>query len=256
MVPGTAAEIKLSFAPLVKKAAPTVVNVLTRTPTTQQPALLEDPFFRRFFGDDTPLAPPREREQTSLGSGVIVQPDGLIVTNHHVIAGADEVTVVLWDRREFKAGEVRDDQRTDIAVLRIAVNGKALPFLELADSDALEVGDLILAIGNLFGVGQTVTSGIISALARNNVGIADYNFFIQTDAAINPGNSGGVLVTTVQRGSSAARLGIQPGDIVLTINGNDAGDVAALQRLLRNGTGRWQVTVRRGERVLTASVTG
>jgi len=371
-----------------------------------------------------------------------VQPDGLIVTNHHVIAGADEITVVLWDRREFKAEIVRTDERTDLAVLRIAGAGKALPYLELADSDALEVGDLVLAIGNPFGVGQTVTSGIVSALARTNVGIADYNFFIQTDAAINPGNSGGalvtmdgrlagvntaifsrtggsqgigfavpsnmvrtviasvgvagalrrpwlgakgqtvtpelaaslglerpigsvvrevyprgpaeraglavgdvvisvdgkevvdddalrfrvatgalgktakltvrrqarvreltlpleappedpprnqtqvsgrnplagatvinlspavadelgldtfargVLVTAVVRDSSAARLGVQPGDIIIAVNGGDAEDVAALQRLLRNGSGRWQVTVRRGERVLTATVPG
>ncbi len=197
-VPQTRAEVTLSFAPLVKQAAPAVVNIYAKKIVRRRQVaspLFNDPFFRRFFGDDPGFGQPRERTQNSLGSGVIVRADGLIITNHHVIAGADEITVVLADRRELTAEIVRDDERTDLAVLKIDTGGVALPFLELADSDTLQVGDLVLAIGNPFGVGQTVTSGIISALARTNVGITDYSFFIQTDAAINPGNSGGAMVT-------------------------------------------------------------
>ena len=138
---------------------------------------------------------PRERVQNALGSGVIVRPEGMIVTNHHLIEGAEGITVVLADRREFDATIVGTDERTDLAVLTIEPEGEAMPYLELRDSDELQVGDLVLAIGNPFGVGQTVTSGIVSALARTQVGISDLNFFIQTDAAINPGNSGGALVT-------------------------------------------------------------
>ena len=156
--------------------------------------LFNDPFFRRFFGDMMPPGTARERVENSLGSGVIVRPDGYIVTNNHVIAGADEVTVALADRREFDAVVVLIDERTDLAILRIDTGGAPLPHLELMDSDNVEVGDIILAIGNPFGVGQTVTSGIVSALARTQVGVADYRFFIQTDAAINPGNSGGAMV--------------------------------------------------------------
>ena len=137
---------------------------------------------------------PRERVQNSLGSGVIVDPAGLIVTNNHVIANGTDIKVVLADRREFEARVLLTDERTDLAVLKIDVPDEALPALTLGDSDALEVGDLVLAIGNPFGVGQTVTSGIVSALARTKVGVSDYQFFIQTDAAINPGNSGGALV--------------------------------------------------------------
>ena len=155
----------------------------------------DDPFFRRFFGEDSPFGAPRERLENSLGSGVIVTADGLVVTNHHVIENAEEIIVALADRREFEANVVTDDARTDLAVLRLDTVGAALPHLELMDSDELEVGDIVLAIGNPFGVGQTVTSGIVSALARTQVGVTDYSFFIQTDAAINPGNSGGALVT-------------------------------------------------------------
>ncbi len=197
-VPETREEVTLSFAPLVRKAAPAVVNIYARRLVRERQAvspLFDDPFFRRFFGDEFGFGPPQERTQNSLGSGVIVDAEGLIVTNHHVIAGADDITVVLADRRQFRAEIVRDDERTDLAVLRVDTGGEALPTLELADSDTLEVGDLVLAIGNPFGVGQTVTSGIISALARTNIGITDFNFFIQTDAAINPGNSGGAMVT-------------------------------------------------------------
>ncbi|BBK35739.1 serine protease [Allostella sp. ATCC 35155] len=194
-VPADREQIQLSFAPVVRRAAPAVVNVFTqRTRQVAGNPLFDDPFFRHFFGGRG-LAGPRERVQQSLGSGVIVDSSGTVLTNHHVVRGADEIRVVLADRREFPARLVRSDERTDLAVLRIDPAGEALPFLELRDSDELEVGDLVLAIGNPFGVGQTVTSGIVSGLARTNVGITDYGFFIQTDAAINPGNSGGALVT-------------------------------------------------------------
>jgi Do/DeqQ family serine protease len=192
-VPASTAEVRLSYGPVVQKAAPAVVNVYAaRTVTTRNP-LFEDPFFRRFFG--APGMPgPSEQQQRSLGSGVLVDPTGLVVTNHHVIDGADQVRVSLSDRREFEAEIVLKDARSDLAVLRLKANGQRFPALEFADSDALQVGDLVLAIGNPFAVGQTVTHGIISALARTQVGITDYQFFIQTDAAINPGNSGGALV--------------------------------------------------------------
>ncbi len=199
VVPGSAGDVTLSFAPLVKMAAPAVVNIYTRkvVQARQVSPLFDDPFFRRFFGEGfgRGLGAPQERVQNSLGSGVIVDPSGVIVTNHHVIDGADEITVVLADRREFAATVAGTDERTDLAALKIDTKGEKLPFLEFRDSDGLEVGDLVLAIGNPFGVGQTVTSGIVSALARTQVGISDLNFFIQTDAAINPGNSGGALIT-------------------------------------------------------------
>ena len=196
-VPESREQIRLSFAPLVKKVAPAVVNIHTRkvVRTRSGSPLLNDPFFRRFFGEDLPFGRTRTRVQTSLGSGVMVDAEGLIVTSHHVIEGSDEITVALADRREFEAALVLTDKRTDLAVLRIDTGGEKLPFLRLRDSDELEVGDLVLAIGNPFGVGQTVTSGIVSGLARTIVGVADFRFFIQTDAAINPGNSGGALVT-------------------------------------------------------------
>ncbi|HXQ52836.1 MAG TPA: Do family serine endopeptidase [Stellaceae bacterium] len=182
-----------SFAPVVKAVAPAVVNVYSRRVVRAQSPLFDDPFFRRFFGEDSPLAMSRERVQNSLGSGVIVDAGGLIVTNNHVINQAEEIRVVLSDRREFEAKVVLADEHTDLAVLQIDAHDAKLPTLALGDSDALEVGDLVLAIGNPFGVGQTVTSGIVSALARS-VGASDFRSFIQTDAAINPGNSGGALV--------------------------------------------------------------
>jgi len=196
VVPDSRTELQLSYAPVVQRVAPSVVNIYTRRIVRSGPGLpfFDDPFFQRFFGDRF-LGAPRERVENSLGSGVIVDPDGLIVTNQHVIGGADEVTVALADRREFTATVVGSDERTDLAVLRIDTGGQALPALLLGDSDAIEVGDLVLAIGNPFGVGQTVTSGIVSALARTGIGGADAGSFIQTDAAINPGNSGGALVT-------------------------------------------------------------
>jgi len=197
--PDKAGDVQRSFAPVVKRAAPAVVNIYTKRVVEQQafrPFVLDDPLFRRFFGDDFfgGDAMPRQRVENSLGSGVIVRPNGLVVTNNHVIKGADEINVVLQDRREFAAKLVLADERTDLAVLRLTEAPRDLPTLEFMDSDDLEVGDLVLAIGNPFGVGQTVTSGIVSALARTQVGVADFRSFIQTDAPINPGNSGGALV--------------------------------------------------------------
>jgi Do/DeqQ family serine protease len=183
-------ELRLSYSPIVKHVAPAVVNVYAaKTVQTRNP-LFDDPVFRRFFGGG-PGGP--NQVQRSLGSGVIVDPSGLIVTNVHVIEGADEIKVSLADKREFAATVVLKDSRTDLAVMRIK-DGTSFPFLDFANSDTLEVGDIVLAIGNPFGVGQTVTHGIVSALARTQVGVSDYQFFIQTDAAINPGNSGGALV--------------------------------------------------------------
>jgi Do/DeqQ family serine protease len=174
---------------VVKKVRPAVVNVYaSRVETMPRNPLFDDPIFRQFFGGDS-----GSRVSKSLGSGVIVDPSGLVVTNYHVIEGMTQVKVALFDKREFEAQIVLRDPRTDLAVLRL--NGaENFPVLELGDSDALEVGDFVIAIGNPFGVGQTVTQGIVSALARTQIGISDYGFFIQTDAAINPGNSGGALV--------------------------------------------------------------
>src|SRR5258705_3126178 len=155
--------------------------------------MMDDPFFRRFFGGG-PGGTPREQVQRSLGSGVIVDASGLIMTNNHVIEGATEVKVSLADKREFEAEIVLKDARTDLAVLRVKDGRERFPAIELGNSDELQVGDVVMAIGNPFGVGQTVTHGIVSALARTQVGISDFQFFIQTDAAINPGNSGGALV--------------------------------------------------------------
>jgi Do/DeqQ family serine protease len=189
-VPLSRAEMSFSLAPVVKKAAPAVVNVYAQR-IERQPRnpIFDDPIFQRFFGQH-----PGAKTAQSLGSGVIVDPSGLVVTNHHVIEGMTTVKVALADRRELPAEIVLRDPRTDLAILRIKSDEKAFPVLEFGDSDALEVGDLTLAIGDPFGVGQTVTQGIVSALARTQIGISDYGFFIQTDAAINPGNSGGALV--------------------------------------------------------------
>jgi Do/DeqQ family serine protease len=187
--PASASQLELSFAPIVKRVAPAVVNVYAARVVTTNNPFLSDPFFRQFFG-----AMPREQVERALGSGVIIDPAGLVVTNYHVIEGASQVKVALADKREFEADIVLKDQRSDLAVLRIKGAKERFPTLEFADSDALQVGDVVLAIGDPFGVGQTVTHGIVSALARTQVGISDYQFFIQTDAAINPGNSGGALV--------------------------------------------------------------
>jgi Do/DeqQ family serine protease len=190
-VPSSAAELRLSYAPIVQRVQPAVVNVYAAKVVQDRNPLLDDPIFRRFFG--VPGQQP-EQMQRSLGSGVMVDPSGLVVTNNHVIEGADQVKVSLSDKREFEAEIVLKDSRSDLAVLRLKDVREKFPTLDFANSDELQVGDVVIAIGNPFGVGQTVTHGIISALARTQVGITDYQFFIQTDAAINPGNSGGALV--------------------------------------------------------------
>jgi len=186
------------FVPVVKQVLPGVVNIasskLVKSPHEELPPFFADPFFRHFFGDQFPgQSPvPREQRERSLGSGVIVSSDGQIITNNHVISGATEITVSLSDRREFTGKLVGADPKTDIAILKI--DAKDLPAVALGDSTHMRVGDFAVAVGNPFGVGQTVTMGIISATGRGGLGIEDYEDFIQTDAAINPGNSGGALV--------------------------------------------------------------
>ena len=198
-VPSELKQIRLSFAPLVKKTAPAVVNIFTQKKLETRrkfPSLFNDPFFRRFFDGQLGLQLNKpQTHQNSLGSGVIVTANGMIVSNRHVIQGADEIQVILADRREFFAQVLLTDPKTDLAVLKIKTGDGAFPFIDIQDSDDLQVGDLVLAIGNPFGVGQTVTSGIVSALARTKIGDSDLNSYIQTDAAINPGNSGGALVS-------------------------------------------------------------
>jgi len=189
-IPESQGQIQLSFAPLVKKAAPAVVNIYAVVRSQARSPFAGDPFFDQFFGRRN--RPPRM--QSSLGSGVIIDPSGLLVTNYHVIRDAQEIKIVLSDGREWAGELLLKDEATDIAIIRIWAEGATFPALPLGDSDLVEVGDLVLAIGNPFGVGQTVTSGIVSAQARTKVGISDNDFFIQTDAAINPGNSGGALV--------------------------------------------------------------
>ncbi len=194
--PQSREQVQLSFAPLVREVSPAVVNIYTKKLVNQRMRhpFLDDPFFAPFFQNNQPGNRMRKQVENSLGSGVILKPDGLIITNSHVIRGADEITVGLSDGREFPARLALQDDASDITVLRVDTKGEELPFVDLKPSESLEVGDLVLAIGNPFGVGQTVTSGIISAKGRSSLDISDYNFFIQTDAAINPGNSGGPLV--------------------------------------------------------------
>ena len=187
VVPLNTQAMLLSYSAVVKRAAPAVVNVYSARVNRNRPA---NPFFQQFFGGG-PQAP---RVEQSLGSGVIVGPDGLIVTNNHVVAGADQILVALADRREFAAKLVFADARLDLALLQIDTKGSKLPVVPLGDSDRAEVGDLVLAIGDPFGVGQTVTHGIVSATARTGQGVSNSQYFLQTDAAINPGNSGGALL--------------------------------------------------------------
>ena len=194
----------ISFAPIVKKVTPAVVKIVVTAKASQNSPPgwfgFDDPFWRRFFGDrfgnPSPNPAPgrqfRIPRQFGLGSGVIITKDGYILTNNHVVDGADEVKVTLQDRRELTAKVIGRDPKSDIAVIK--VEAQDLPFVPMASSDKVEVGDLVLAIGNPFGVGQTVTTGIVSATGRGNLGIEEYEDFIQTDAAINPGNSGGALV--------------------------------------------------------------
>ncbi|MER8614870.1 MULTISPECIES: DegQ family serine endoprotease [unclassified Mesorhizobium] len=186
-VPFGREEVQLSFAPLVKQTAPAVVNVYASQTAKVTSPFDGDPFFEEFFGRSQP------RAQSSLGSGVLVDPTGVVVTNFHVVKDADQVKVATADGREFDSKVLLKDETLDLAVLKIS-SDKPFPVIAIGDSDALEVGDLVLAIGNPFGVGQTTTSGIISAVARSHIGVSDSSFFIQTDAAINPGNSGGALV--------------------------------------------------------------
>jgi len=193
-IPQSMPQVQLTFAPVVKRVAGAVVNVYARSIVQAQVnPFFNNPLFQQFFGQSPQF---RQRVQQSLGSGVIVRADGIIVTNNHVVEGGQDIVVALSDKREFKARVLLADARTDLAVLKIDVRGEKLPTIEFANSDGVQVGDLVLAIGDPFGVGQTVTMGIVSALARTQVSASDYQFFIQTDAAINPGNSGGALVTT------------------------------------------------------------
>jgi serine protease Do len=194
IVPQSMMQVQQSFAPVVRKVAPAVVNVYARSVVQAQVnPLFNDPVFQRFFGVSPEF---QKRVQQSLGSGVIVRGDGIILTNNHVIEGGQNIVVALADKREYTAKVLLADSHTDLAVLKIDTKGEQLPTIPFGDSDRLNVGDLVLAIGDPFGVGQTVTMGIVSALARTQVSASDYQFFIQTDAAINPGNSGGALVTT------------------------------------------------------------
>src|SRR5882762_8725245 len=189
---------KMGFAPIVKEVLPSVVNIssskVVRAPNESAQGMPDDPMFRQFFGKQFGRGPevPKQRRQQSLGSGVIVSPEGYILTNNHVVDGATDVKVTLSDRRELKAKIIGTDPKTDVAVLKI--EGANFPAITLGDSSKVQVGDYALAIGDPFGVGQTVTMGIVSATGRSHLGIEDYEDFIQTDAPINPGNSGGALI--------------------------------------------------------------
>ncbi|MEX0282088.1 MAG: trypsin-like peptidase domain-containing protein [Arenibacterium sp.] len=191
-VPQSQSEIALGFAPLVDRAAPAVVNIYARRVVERRASpFAGDPFFEQFFRE---FADPRPRVQNSLGSGVILSSDGIVVTNFHVVGRADDIRVVMSDRREYKAEVILGDAQSDLAILRLDDVGD-LPHLRLRDSDKVDVGELVLAIGNPFGVGQTVTSGIVSGLARSGIATGNARgYFIQTDAPINPGNSGGALI--------------------------------------------------------------
>lgn len=196
-IPASRPQITMSFAPVVRQTAPTVVSIYTRRVVEQRTnPFFADPLFGQLFGDQGRSTP---RVQNALGSGVIVASDGIVVSNYHVVGGADDIRVVLGDRREFAADVMLADQESDLAVLRLR-DAHDLPTISLANSDVVEVGDLVLAIGNPFGVGQTVSSGIVSALARSGLAVGSgRGYFIQTDAAINPGNSGGALVDIAGR---------------------------------------------------------
>ena len=193
-IPASQTQLNLSYSSLVKEVSPAVVNIYTKRVVTRRARasspFMGDPFFEQFFGGGLN----KSQVESSLGSGVVVDGEGVIVTNAHVVKGAQEISVVLNDGQEFDAKVTLADEKSDLAILRVDTKGKTLQSARLKPSETLEVGDIVLAIGNPFGVGQTVTSGIISALARSSLNINDFNFFIQTDAAINPGNSGGPLV--------------------------------------------------------------
>jgi len=189
---------RTGFAPVVKKVLPTVVKIssskVVKTPTGFQGQAPDDPLFRQFFGEQfgRGFNVPREQREQGLGSGVIVSPEGYVLTNNHVVDGATDIRVTLADQREFKGRVIGTDAKTDIAVVKIDLSNA--PSIVIGDSSKLQVGDYALAVGNPFGVGQTVTMGIVSATGRTHLGIEDYEDFIQTDAPINPGNSGGALI--------------------------------------------------------------
>ena len=231
--PADVQSMKTSFAPVAKRAAPAVVNVYARRVVRQR-----DPFFEMFGG-----GVPRARVQQSLGSGVIVRADGVVVTNNHVVEGGQEFMVVLADRREFAARVLVADPRTDLAVLKIDPGAERLPVLPIDDREELEVGDLVLAIGNPFGVGQTVTNGIISALNRTaDPNGLDASAFIQTDASINPGNSGGALVDM-----DGDLVGVPT--FILSRSGTSSGvsfaiPAAMVRRVVETAVGGGQVVVR------------
>jgi Do/DeqQ family serine protease len=232
--PGDVATMKISFAPVVKKAAPAVVNISAKRVVRQQ----ADPFWQ-FFG----MGAPRERVEGSLGSGVLVRADGIIITNNHVIEGSEDITVGLADRREFPAKVLLADPRVDLAVLKIDVGAERLPTLAIDDTGQAQVGDLVLAIGDPFGVGQTVTNGIISALNRATDPNGDAaNAYIQTDAAINPGNSGGALVDM-----DGDLIGVN--SFILSRSGSSAGvgfaiPAAMVRRIVETAAGGGHALVR------------
>ena len=184
-----------ALADVADAVRPAVVNISTTSVVNMEDSpygdMFNDPFFRHFFGDGHP-GMKRKYKSSALGSGVIVNENGFILTNNHVVKGADEIKVILYDKREFKGKVVGTDPRTDLSVVKI--EAKNLPTLTLGDSSKLKTGDVVLAVGNPFGLNQTITMGIVSAVGRSNIGLADFEDFIQTDAAINPGNSGGALV--------------------------------------------------------------
>ncbi len=211
--------LRVSYKDAVHQTAPAVVNIFTekRVVGGGFGLFMEDPFYQMFFDDAFTPAPMRERVERSLGSGVIVSPEGYMVTNYHVVEGAQRVWVQFSDGRELEAQFLDAEPNLDIAVLRVNVpQGEAVPYTQFGDSDALEVGDVVLAMGNPFGVGQSVSMGIVSAVGRTNVGVSHYENFIQTDAAINPGNSGGPLID-----STGAVIGINTA--IFTRNGGSHG---------------------------------
>jgi serine protease Do len=187
-----------AIAEVAEAAKPAVVNISTTSTVTMEQNtfgdMFGDPFFRRFFGEQFDHGQKKKRKASALGSGVIVSTDGYILTNNHVVKDADEIKVILFDKREFKGKVVGNDPRTDLAVIKI--DGRDLPTLRIGQSGKLKTGDIVLAIGNPFGLNQTITMGIVSAVGRSNIGLADLEDFIQTDAAINPGNSGGALINS------------------------------------------------------------
>ncbi|MDP3854040.1 Do family serine endopeptidase [Phenylobacterium sp.] len=244
--PGDALTMKSSFAPVVKRAAPAVVNISSKRLVRQR----ADPFWEMFG-----MGAPRDRVQGSLGSGVIVRADGVIVTNNHVVEGGQEITVALADRREFIARVLLADPRTDLAVLKIDVGSERLPVMAIDDSGETQVGDLVLAIGDPFGVGQTVTNGIVSALNRTADPNGDAaNAYIQTDAAINPGNSGGALVDM-----DGDLIGVN--SFILSRSGTSSGvgfavPAAIVRRVVETAAGGGVAVVRPWLGARTQTVTG